>query len=209
MTEKGATFVDLDGTLLSGNSMKIFMKCLPGMLLKQHAFGGVLASLWWMGLRSCRLIAHKNLKWRLTRLSRRHLDESDWDKVAERIALHLNPHVVEYMDAASRSKCEKYIASAALEEYVLPLSRMLGYDGAVATRFCEDKEDYIEMRGTEKRDGIELLLKNKRLRLESFLTDHYDDLPTARLYPGLTVLVNPTRKMQDLFHKVGVTRYLI
>ena len=93
--------------------------------------------------------------------------------------------------------------------YTLPLSRLLGYDGVVATRYVDKRSDYEEMRGLAKLEGIQSLLNEKRLRLESFLTDHYDDIPTAREYPGLTILVNPSRKMQRIFHHVAVTRYLM
>ncbi|MCM1142577.1 MAG: haloacid dehalogenase-like hydrolase [Muribaculum sp.] len=204
----GATFVDLDGTLLQGNSMKMFMRRLPGVLLRHHALGASLSSLWWMGLRSLRLVSHKNMKWHLTGIGRRHLLEEEWEEMAERMLDKVNPAVKEYMEAPAREKCRKYIATAAMEEYARPLSRLLGCDGVVATQFAEDKSDYMEMRGPEKRDGIEALMEKERLRLESFLTDHYDDLPTASVYPFLTILVNPSRKMQALFRNVGVTRYL-
>lgn len=205
----GATFVDLDGTLLRGNSMKMFMRRLPGVLLRRHAFGASLASLWWIGLRSLRLVSHKNMKWHLTAIGRRCLLEEDWAEMAEQMLENVNPMVRDYMDASARAKCRKYIATAAMEEYALPLSSLLGYDGVVATQFAEDRSDYVEMRGSEKRDGIKALMDRERLRLESFLTDHYDDLPTASVFPFLTILVNPSRKMQALFRNVGVTRYLI
>lgn len=207
-TKKGATFVDLDGTLVKGNSLKIFMGRLPWTLLKRRAPGASILSLWWMGCRCLRLVSHRDMKWRLTRLSRRHLLPEDWDVVAERISAKINPVVKDYMDSPSRSKCAKFIATAAMEEYVAPLCRLLGYDGIVATRFSDIRKDYVEMRGLEKLAGIQDVLASRQLRLESFLTDHYDDIPTAREYPGLSILVNPSRKMQKIFHKVGVTRYL-
>ncbi|MDE6632391.1 MAG: hypothetical protein K2K23_05270, partial [Muribaculaceae bacterium] len=102
-----------------------------------------------------------------------------------------------------------YIATAAIEEYSLPLCRLLGYEGAVATKFTDNQGDYEEMSGNVKRNGIEKLLEEENLRLESFITDHPDDLPTAKAYPNLTVVVNPTQKTADQFREVGVTRYLI
>lgn len=208
MTDTGATFVDLDGTLLNGNSLKIFMKTLPGVLWRRHAPGAMVASLWWMGWRSLRVISHRCMKWHLTSIARRHLADDDWEAIAKKMAEDVNTVVRNYIDSPSRAKCEKYLATAAMEEYAAPLSRMLGYDGAVATVFTEDREDYVETRGSRKRDAIEELLERRKLRLESFLTDHYDDLPTASAFPNLTILVNPTPKMQHLFHNVGVTRYL-
>lgn len=206
---KGATFTDLDGTLVRGNSLKVFMKNLPGMLRKRHAFAAYLSSLWWMWLRSVRLVEHTGMKWHLTKIAREHLLEEDWERMAEKMEKGINPHVREFIESPNRKDCEKYIATAAPEEYALPLCRRLGYDGVIATRFAESKSDYMEMRGSAKLDGIQSLLKERNLRLESFLTDHHDDLATAREFPELTILVNPTRKMQRIFQHDGVTRYML
>ncbi len=205
---KGVTFVDLDGSLITGNSMHIFMKRLPGMLLKRRAPGAAIGALWWIGLRSMRLISHRNMKWHLTKIARRHLQESDWDHLAEIIAQSINPHVNTFVESHRQLGCLTYIATAALEEYTLSLCRILGYEGAIATRFTDERHAYVEMKGYTKRDGIEQLLETERLRLESFITDHTDDLPTAAVYPGLTIVVNPTQKTAERFHEVGVTRYL-
>ena len=206
---KGVTFVDLDGTLISGNSMHIFMKRLPKMLMKKGAPGAAISALWQIWLRSFRLINHKKMKWHLTKIARRHLDESDWDDLAGRIALSVNPDVKDLVESRRKIGCLTYIATAAIEEYSIPLSSMLGYEGTVATKFSDNQNDYEEMNGDAKRYGIEKLLEEENLRLESFITDHPDDLPTAKAYPNLTVVVNPTQKTADQFREVGVTRYLI
>ena len=207
-SKKGATFVDLDGTLLAANSMHIFMIHLPWMLLRRKAVGAHIASLWWMGLRTLHAISHRSMKWHLTKSARRHLLDSDWEWLASRMARRINHTVTDYVDAPRLSECSVYIATAAMEEYAAPLARLLGYDGVVATRFTEDKKDYLEMRGSAKLAGIQELQRDKELRLESFITDHTDDFPTASAYPGLTILLNPSKKTAAIFRRGGVTRYL-
>ncbi len=204
----GATFVDLDGSLITGNSMHTFMKRLPGLLMKRRAPGAALSALWWTWMRSLRLSSHSNMKWHLTKIARRHLEEEDWETLAEMMAESVNEHVADLVASRRERGCQTYIATAALEEYTLPLCRQLGYDGAIATRFTDDKRDYEEMKGYAKRDGIEQFLAEENLRLESFITDHPDDLPTAKAYPNLTIVVRPSQKVADKFHEVGVTRYL-
>ena len=206
---KGVTFVDLDGTLISGNSMHIFMKRLPRMLMKRRAPGAAISAMWHIWLRSFRLINHSKMKWYLTKTARIHLEDSDWEDLAETIAQSVNPDVKDLVESRRRLGCLTYLATAAIEEYSLPLSRLLGYEGAVATKFTDNQDDYEEMNGDAKRYGIEKLLEEENLRLESFITDHPDDLPTAKAYPYLTVVVNPTQKTADQFREVGVTRYLI
>ncbi|MBO5444503.1 MAG: haloacid dehalogenase-like hydrolase [Muribaculaceae bacterium] len=205
---KGATFVDLDGTLLTTNSLHVFMRRMPWTLLRRRAVGASIASLWWMTLRASRLMSHRAMKWHLTRIASRHYDESDWEALAEKLAEYANPRVREYVEAPRLKDCAVYIATAAPEEYAIPLSRAMGYDGAVATRLTERESDYTEMRGRKKLEGITELQEKEGLRVESFLTDHYDDMPTASAYPGLTILVNPSKKMSEIFRHSGVTRYL-
>ncbi len=205
---KGVTFVDLDGSLITANSMRIFMRRLPLLLLKRHAIGASIASLWWIWLRAFHAISHRNLKWHLTRLARRHLQESDWESLAELISHTVNPHVVNFIESRRKLGCMTYIATAAMEEYSLPLSRLLGYDGVLATKFSDELGNYEELKGYAKHDAIEHLLADSHFRLESFITDHTDDIPTASVYPGLTIVVNPTQKTAEKFLEVGVTRYL-
>ncbi len=205
---KGTTFVDLDGTLISGNSMHIFMRRLPGMLMKRRAVGAAIASLWWNSLRSFRLISHRSLKWHLTKTARCHLEDSDWEQLAQSIALMINPKVSDYIQSRRERGCLTYIATAAMEEYALPLSRILGYEGELVTQFSDSISDYEELNHHAKHKAIERLLEENQLRLESFLTDHTDDLPTAAAYPGLTILVGVSKKTADEFRNSGVTRYL-
>lgn len=206
---KGATIVDLDGSLISGNTMHIFMKCLPGMLMKRRSAGAAISALWQTWLRSLHLISHSSMKWHLTRIARRNLEESDWEELAEIIAQSINTHVKDLVESRRKLGCLTYIATAAIEEYAIPFCRLMGYEGAIATKFSDKQSDYEEMKGDIKLNGIEQLMAQENLRLESFITDHPDDLPTAKAYPNLTVVVNPTQKTADQFREVGVTRYLI
>ena len=205
---KGVTVVDLDGSLISDNSMHIFMKRLPGLLMRRRSPGAAISALWQTWLRSMRLTSHKSMKWHLPKIARRHLLDADWQSLAEAMSRSINPRVRDFIESRRRLGCLTYIATAALEEYTLPLCGILGYEGAVATKFSDDQQEYEEMKGYAKYEGIDRLLSNENLRLESFITDHPDDLPAAEAYPGLTIVVSPTRKTADRFREVGVTRYL-
>ena len=204
----GATFVDLDGTLLTANSMHIFMRRLPGMLMKRKAIGAAVDSLWWTALRRLRMVDHRSMKWHLTRNALRHFEDADWEELAQEMAVTVNPKVKDYIESRRKRGCLTYIATAAAEEYTLPLCRILGYDGALATKFTDDLSDYEELNKHAKHDAIERFLLNEHLRLESFLTDHIDDLPTAKAFPLLTILVGVSQKTADDFREAGVNRYL-
>lgn len=148
------------------------------------------------------------MKWHLTKIAREHLEEEDWEELAERMAQTVNPKVRDYIQSRRERGCLTYIATAAMEEYTLPLCRLLGYDGVLATQFTEDLSDYEELKQHAKHDAIERLLQEKELRLESFLTDHTDDLPTAKAFPNLTILAGASEKSANEFRSCGITRYL-
>ena len=205
---KGVTIVDLDGTLLSANSMHIFMRRLPGMLMKRKAPGAAMSSLWQIGLRRMRIVSHRSMKWHLTKAARRHLLEEDWETLAEEMSAAVNPSVKDYIESRRARGCITYLATAAMEEYAEPLSRMMGYEGALTTKFTENISEYEELNRHAKHGAIERLLNEEGLRLESFLTDHTDDLPTAKAYPNLTILVGASAKTADEFREAGITRYL-
>ncbi len=205
---KGVTFVDLDGTMLAANSMHIFMRRLPWMLMRRKAIGAAIGSLWWMTLRCMRIVSHRSMKWHLTKIARHHLHDSDWEDMAESMLLTVNPKVKEYIRTRRDRGCLTYIATAAAEEYALQICRRLGYDGVLATEFTDRLQDYKELSRHAKHEAIERLLQDERLRLESFLTDHTDDLPTAMAYPNLTILVGGPGKTADEYRDAGITRYI-
>lgn len=200
--------MDLDGTLLTANSMHIFMRRLPGMLMKRGAIGAAIGSVWQTALRSLRLTSHRSMKWHLTKTARRHFEEEDWEELAGLMAESLNQSVADYIESRRSRGCRTYIATAAAEEYAEPLCRLLGYDGVLATSFSDNISDYMELNGDAKHEAIERELQEKEMRLESFLTDHTDDLPTAKAYPMLTILVGASEKTADEFREAGVSRYI-
>ena len=67
---------------------------------------------------------------------------------------------------------------------------------------------YEELSRHAKHEAIERLMQDENLRLESFLTDHTDDLPTAKAYPLLTILVGASEKTANTFREAGVSRYI-
>lgn len=202
---RGVIITDLDGTLLRGNSMKVFIKFLPAVLLRRGRLGAAVGALWWCFLRACRLSSHRNMKWHLSKIARRHFAGADWLALAQCLAKMLNPKVAEYIE--SRPDCSKYIATAAMAEYAVPLSCLLGFDGVLATSFAEVEADYAELRGREKLAAIEALLAEKNLRLEAFLTDHYDDLPVALQYPERTLLVDAGAPTLARFAEAGIAEH--
>ena len=184
------------------------MKRLPGRLLATRRPLAALKAIWLLALRSIRAIDHRRMKWHLTALGRRYLSDKEWKDFASLLAQYIYPKVSDFIERKRREGASIFIASAAPEEYTNPLAEQLGLDGALATPFTSRIEDYTELRGDRKLAVINRLLADRRLRLDTFLTDHPDDLPTASAYPRQTIIVNPDAHTARIFRLHSVNRHL-
>lgn len=191
-------FIDLDGTLIAGNSMKLFMVWLPMRLLKKGKAVEALKAVWHVALRALRITDHSRMKWNLTSIARRSLDFSDWESIADRILRRLNPEVDRFIKSRRTEGDRLCLATAAPAEYAERIARNYGMEYVLATRFTPDFSDYSENNGVRKLNAIRNLIEGKKLGMTVFLTDHHDDLPTIRAYPGKTLLVNPSPKTREL-----------
>ncbi|MDE6125638.1 MAG: haloacid dehalogenase-like hydrolase [Muribaculaceae bacterium] len=199
---------DLDGTLLAGNSMKRFMRWLPGELWRRNPFRAC-ESLLWIALRGARLVSHRRMKWHLGHIALLSLSASDWQRFASEALLPmLNPGITELIRGLQEKGTTVCIASAAMEDYVAPLCRLLGYDHHLATRHSPRISEYTELRGVRKLRAIDNLASKEDLFISLFLTDHADDLPTAAAYPAETIIVNPTPQSDTIFADAGIKRRL-
>ncbi len=199
--------VDLDGTLLRGNSMKRLMRWLPKALWSGRHPAEALLAIGWISLRGVRLVSHRRMKWHLGTIARRTLAPSDWNRFAKEELLPIvNTEVAAHIESLKEKGAAVCVASAAMSEYVEPLCNILGYDHALSTAQTKRFADYAELRGSSKLLAINKLLATGNYTLTRFLTDHSDDLPTATAYPEATILVNPSEKSAALFAKAGMSR---
>lgn len=201
------TFVDLDGTLLTCNSMREFMKMLPGKLCSKKEFAAAFKVMFWIGMRSLHLISHRRMKWNLIKIARRSLNPADWEEFSNQLLKMLNKEVEAFiLDKKDRGGiiC---IASAAPEEYTKVLGKILGFDGWIATPFSSYNE-YRETRGDIKLKEIREVLENKGCKLDNFLTDHPDDLPTVEAFPAESIIVNPSAEAERIFRSKGIARFI-
>ena len=201
--------VDLDGTLLRGNSMKRLMRWLPKALWNERHAAEALLAIGWISIRGVRLVSHRRMKWHLGAIARRTLAPSNWNRFAKEELLPIvNIEVAAHIEALKEKGAAVCVASAAMSEYVEPLCNILGYAHALSTAHTNRFDDYAELRGNHKLLAINELLAAGNYTLIRFLTDHSDDLPTATAYPEETILVNPSGKSAALFAKAGISHKL-
>lgn len=185
-------FIDLDGTLIKGNSMKVFMKWLSLRLVLNRRPDMAIIAMWWMFLRVARLATHTRMKWNLTGIAKRVLASADWEQIADRILRRINPEVDVFVKSRKEKGEEICIATAAPAEYAEIIARKYGAKYVLATEYAPNISDYYENKGDRKLNAIRNLIDREGLALSAFLTDHHDDLPTMKFFPGKTILVNPS-----------------
>lgn len=158
------TIIDLDGTLIDGNSFTMYVKyCVTHMTISSVRILFVVL------LRKLRVISHFMAKRRIMHITARRLTDAQLSRFLARLNKHVRPMFSEML---RRKNGTYYLATAAPHEYAEPFARMLGFDAVVST----DCESGCECRGEEK---VSRLLELGFLFDENvtLYTDHEDDRP--------------------------------
>lgn len=189
------TVVDLDGTLVQGNTLHLYLRA-------------ALRCLWWrrplvalrvaalMAARAVRLIPHSTMKYGAARAVGAH------PAVIARLkqTAHLNPQVLKLIEERKAMGDTVLLATAAFTFYAREL-----WDGdLVGSDLAAGPED--ECRGEHKAAAVTDYLRQHRATLSCVITDHHDDLPLLRLNPaGPNYLINPSKKTAHLTAGLLVT----
>lgn len=178
--------VDLDGTLVTRNTFRIFAGFLRRRILKRRRIADLARYGFWGAVRRFNMVSHRRLKWELMKIADNTLTPEDYDNLADEIMQYLNPRVTDYVTGKPW-----VLATAASAEYVMPLARRLDCLYVIATERPVSRrfKDYTETRGAEKLRRVQAV--TGIAGIDVALSDHPDDLPllSAARTP---VLVNPT-----------------
>lgn len=162
---------DLDGTLLSVNSFTKFTAWLG------FRYPRLLVPLAWVVLRrKLRLISHAEAKREIVAMAAKCVDREKLGVWIRRLLeLYINTEVQEILRNRSEDGCCLLLATAAPELYAVALGREAGFDAVLAT-----PAPGPENRREEKRDRIAQFMRERGGRPVLFISDHDDDMPTAR-----------------------------
>ncbi len=185
--------VDLDGTLIEGNSLRMFMRFLLRRLLKEHRWLTAMRLGALMGLRAMRLVSHKAMKHPFHREAERLAPEALEEFVGMLVA-EVNTGLLQQLRDSS---CSLLLATAAPEAYSRPLAQRLGFTGCVATSFAPHPGDYRECRAEQKVAMAQQFADENGFEIKLAVTDHSDDLPLLRLNGIDRILVNPAPRLTD------------
>ena len=181
------TVVDLDGTLLCGNSFRWFTRYVLRLAVRRRPMAAAELCVL-LALRRLRACSHRRLKWHLMKIADIVLSADDYSAFARMLKERINRRVL----AALGNEQKIVIASAASDEYVAPFVELMGWRYHVATRRPPSGKysDYIECRGEMKVKALRRMFPGESIT--AIYTDHVDDLPLLAASSGRRVLVSPS-----------------
>lgn len=189
--------VDLDGTLICGNTLHIFARCAlrdalrGGRLLDAAAISGLLA------LRLLRLCTHRTMKFGILRRAR--LTDSLRARFVARVDKDRCPAVAARLDSLRKDGCTLLLATAAADVYV----PWIWHGDFLATPVADNPERR-ELRGLAKLAAVRRWCADHDATLYAVITDHADDLPLLTAGSKLNILVNPSPSTYAAVRIAGV-----
>jgi phosphoserine phosphatase len=226
---KPAIVFDLDGTILSINSFRLWVSQMiaghfPGMSPWRRAvlsLGAIRA----LAKRKAGMSCHETLKWTLQR---------HWQKATrgdggvgerefvQRLCFYVRPDLIAVLGAVAEGKFDAVMATAAAADYAEAFGRLLGFNHILSTPRVREEGSPSTV-GARKRDAVlsHLASLGWQNRPIIFFTDHAEDLPLilrshtvywfgseeerrvlAGRITGVTIL--PGRRGSEILAKIGM-----
>lgn len=196
--------VDLDGTLLQGNSLRRLIRYMAVKLLRERRLW-LLAKLCGLAaLRRVKAISHVRMKYPIHSMAAGMMDDSELAVFADSLKPLLNTRLFARLDDYRRRGYKLIIATAAPDLYLPQLVAALGFDGFVATALTDDIAAYTETRGERKVALVTACAAARGLEIRAVATDHEDDLPLLGLPAVERLLVSPTVRLRRLAADSGL-----
>lgn len=201
------TIVDLDGTLIAGNSFTRFVVWMLRRALRRGDLATAASLATTVLRRKARLCTHATAKEAIMRMADRRLAEGDYEAFSATLLTTVRPEVRARLDEARRQGHALCLATAAPWQYAAPLGARLGMDEVVATYPPKEGGGIVECRGEVKQRRVQALCSRKGYVPAQTLTDHHDDLPLliwTAASGGGNVLVAPRASTRMIVGTAGV-----
>lgn len=203
--------VDLDGTILKGNSMREMIKFMLREGVKACDAVTVWKLLYWLCLRRTRLLTHRRMKFPIHRLASEFmLGRGRLERFLPILETLINSAVMDKIADLKNQGCKIIIATAAPDIYMPHFAKILNADFFTATPLTDTVEGYIENRGEHKLLRVKEIAENNGYRIRCVITDHKDDLPLLEIEGVERVLVSPDEilcdRLREQKHSFSVIR---
>lgn len=192
--------VDLDGTLIAGNSLRIYItEALRDMWLRKPLTALKIVGL--ILLRKLRLITHRKMKFDVLKCI--EPTQQLRKRFTAQINLKRRQSVSEILDGYRRMGCTILLATAAPDIYI----SWIWNESYVATPTANNPNRH-ECRATNKANAVRSFLGPNH-HLEAVLTDHYDDLELLAAKAVTNYLVAPDARTYNAVRLAGIPFKLV
>lgn len=197
------TVIDLDGTYIDGNTLKIYLACGLRYLSSHFKIKQLSRLLLAVAKRKAGLSSHKEMKRVI--LSTLYAYPEILYTFKDAANLKINPLVKDLISHHQRFGRRILLATAAPEFYV----STVWHGDFVATQFQPNKP-LTECLGVEKLRRVKQWLDDNGCRLVCVVTDHKDDAPLLHFNSdGQNILVNPSASTLRFFRELKPTHFLL
>lgn len=193
---KKIAVIDVDDSLLRGNSLKILLWFTVKSQIKRGQWLSLLKLCMAMARRVVHLSSHIELKEQICCCAIEALTEADCEAMTETLTAKVRPEVRKIINHWIADGGEVVIASAGMRRWLKDMVSRMGVRYLVATDMMSDGSLGVEARSEMKLQGVRTLAAAEGLgEIGLVVTDHIDDLPLLSLPDIRRVLVSPARNL--------------
>lgn len=197
------TVIDLDGTYIDGNTLKIYLSSGIHYLSSHLKFKPLSSLMSAVAKRKAGLTSHNEMKRVI--LSTLFPFPEILSKFKDAADIRINPIVKDLISHRQQLGHRILLATAAPDFYV----RSIWRGDFVATQFQPD-QPLVECMGEEKLRRVKQWLSDNGCRLDCVVTDHKDDAPLLNYNSeGQNILVNPSDATLRFFRIIQPTHFLL
>lgn len=199
--EKKVLVVDLDGTLYTINTFHYFLKFLVSFSILKFKIHLFVLLIWFMFLRGIRLVSHAKMKYFiLKQIESFQIDYKIFVSSIEKYKRNIG----ELRDPKYNMKI---LATAAPACYANIIAKNEKFDICLGTKViaAESFKPDFENKGEVKKEKVLQYLKSVGSnQVDTFITDHLDDLPLMKISSS-TIVYCPTKIIEAELKKSAIT----
>jgi phosphoserine phosphatase len=191
--EEKITVVDLDGTLVCGNTLHMYIRAAMRDAVRRRRYGFVARTMCALVLRRLKLLSHVAMKHKI--LPYIEVTDELRDDFVKRVSARRR-HSVDAFIAAARAEGEIVVLATAAPAVYVPWI----WGGM----FVASPPDGAECRGVAKVAALRSAFPDFDQRLHTIVTDHHDDLPLLVMAAPNKVLVAPSSQTVMIARAAGI-----
>ncbi len=179
------TVVDLDGTLVNGNTLHVFMRCSLAAMIRQKRLYTAVKFCIMAFMRKLKLVSHRRMKFYVLAIT--VADDTFRKDFVNKIKSKIRRSVIEEIERCRREGSKILLVTAAADIYV----PWIWQEDYIATSTFGNVA-HKECRGTVKAEAVRQYAEKNSLKVHTVITDHLDDLPLLSLPDVRRILVAPS-----------------